>query len=157
LTDDPFWKQPAAHDFARQAVIPPATADRVLPWSGLDLFSARALDSEGRYITLPGRLLDAAAGRQMLGALEKEIEAALGRLPQWSGGRPLLALIQVRQGRGDQVGPTLESLLLAPSARPPFEALIIAGQELTADPSVQRLALAISEKAVQSKAGGERV
>ena len=95
----------------------------------------RDFGRRGRINTLATRLLDAAARRTQLEELAAEVEAALAPHPQWSGGKALLGLIRVRQGRSTRAGAFLEIVLADPPVDPPVRALVIVGQELKDDPS----------------------
>jgi predicted Zn-dependent protease len=146
-----IWSQPELYDQARQVMIPGATVTRVEPWLGLDVRSVGRSSPDGRILSLASRLLEAATRLGRLEDLAGHLEEPLRRLPQWLGGKALLGLIRVRQGRFDEAKRILQPIVLEPAAKPPMMSLLIMGQELRDLVALQALARAIYERAISGE------
>jgi tetratricopeptide (TPR) repeat protein len=98
-SSDEFWNRPESYDYAKEAVIPALGVTRVNPWLGFERF-APANSAPDRMDAAVTRLLDAAARRNRVHELAGEVEAALGRLPSWTGGKALLGNDPAPPGAG---------------------------------------------------------
>jgi tetratricopeptide (TPR) repeat protein len=146
---EPFWSRSEVEELARKAVLPDEGAS-VVQWSGLnDAIPIGGYGLDGKLTMISLRLLDASARKGTLDELAKTIERAMATRPAWLGGKALLALVRIRQGRVEEGRRALETLLADASARPPFEVLMILGQEVREIPECQPLAIAIYERALK--------
>ena len=81
---DDFWALPETFAYAREAVIPGPASGSVAVWQGFDQITNYAAD--GRVSSIISRLLDAASRQNKLDELAQDVEAAVGRHPEWAGG-----------------------------------------------------------------------
>src|SRR5262249_42947428 len=139
LYSDEIWKRAELYDFAREAVVPSATTPLISPWHGLDQINSWS--SDGRVTAVPTRFLDAAARQNRLDSLAQEIEAALSRTPEWLGGRALLGVIRVKQGKVDDGKQILQAWLDDPAVKPAQEPRLIIGQEIEGHPATRTIAV----------------
>jgi tetratricopeptide (TPR) repeat protein len=147
----PFWARPDAYDLARGVVLPRADANSVEPWAGIgETITVYEYGADGDVTTPTTRLLDAATRLGKLDDLAGLIEARLARLPGWRGGSALLAATRLRQGKVDEGRAILERLLADPDARPPYDALMVLGQEARHLPASGPLAVALYDRAVKT-------
>ena len=105
------------YDYAREAIIPKAPVARLLP--ALVPVHAAQFHADGSVDirqSAASRLLDLAERRDQLDQLAGEIEAARKKMPAWTAGDVLLALVRCRAGRYDEA-----RRLVPPGARKPQE------------------------------------
>jgi tetratricopeptide (TPR) repeat protein len=145
---DEVWKLAEMYDYAREAVIPTSEQRQLDPWAGINRI--HSWSGGGHVNGVSERLLNAAARQNKLEALRKEIEEAVRRVPEWSGGKALLALIDVRRGKIDEAKKALEALL-ADDTRDkspiPHDARLLIGQELENYGPLQSITLTLYERA----------
>ncbi len=145
IYNDDVWKLPEIYDYAREAIIPPANKPIVDAWSGLD-----QIDSYGQNGTVNGvmtRLLEASTRQGKLDTLAADVAAAVGRSPDWVGGRALLAVLKARRGKADEARKELEPILADGSSIPVYARMIV-GQELDKVEALRDVELRIYEGAV---------
>ncbi|MDR3639221.1 MAG: DUF1583 domain-containing protein [Isosphaeraceae bacterium] len=109
LYQQDLWQLPEIYDYARQAVIPSAEQTQVVPWAGLD--SIMSWQGDGKVDSVLSRLLEAATKQGKIGVLERDVEAALKRFPEWLGGKALHAVLDLRSGRTKSAESAVTELL----------------------------------------------
>jgi hypothetical protein len=149
-SSEDFWARPEAADYAREAVIPGSATRSIDPWYGLGLTPSVGAGPNPKLTSVPARLLSAAVERKTLDSLASEVEATVRRLPNWEGGRALLGVVLIRQGRTVEGRQLLEKLISAPVSTPPYFALQFVGEELKDDPALAPLATLVFERALKS-------
>ncbi len=147
LYSDEAWKRPEMYDYVREAIIPGPTQRTVSRWAGLD--QIHSWGSGGQVYGTTDHLLGAAEKQNKLDALAREIEEALKRVPEWSAGEALLALIKVRKGRIDEAKKDLEALLAKDTKNEPIpaNARIIVGQQIENRGPLEPIAMKLYEQA----------
>lgn len=129
LYDDSVWRLPEMYDYAREAVIPVDTQAQLAPWLSIDQIISYSGD--GRVNGLLGRLITAASQQNKLGALRSEIETKLKTMPEWAGGKAILAIIDAKQGKVDEAKRILTDLLANHAKAPiPSQAAWVVGLEI---------------------------
>jgi tetratricopeptide (TPR) repeat protein len=99
LYDDSLWRLPEIYDYARQALIPREdSGGEVGEWAS----QIMSWGQDGRMDGLINRVLSVARRQQRLPELRAEVETALARRPDWSGGKALLGVIDIQLGRREQ-------------------------------------------------------
>ncbi len=106
---DEIWKLSEMYDFLRQAVVPGEGQAIVDPWQGFDQITSWSGD--GKINTVIGRLVEAAARQNKLEVLYKETEETSKKLPDWAGGKALLAVLNVRLNRIDAAKQAVQEIL----------------------------------------------
>jgi tetratricopeptide (TPR) repeat protein len=145
--NDDWWRLPESYAYARDVVLPAPNASVVKPWSGVDV--VQRYENDGRLTTLANRLLDA-ANRQNKGAeLEGDVRRAIEKHPNWAGGKVLLALLALQDGRIDDTRALVRSLMA--EAREPMPSLVrwLMGQALEENSRLETLAEELYEAAVR--------
>ena len=145
--NDDWWRLPEVYAYARDVVLPPPNESTVRPWSGVE--AAQVYGNDGRVVTLANRLLDAATRQNKLGELEADVRRAIDRHPRWPGGKVMLALVQLRDGRFDDARATVKALMV--EGKEPMPSLVrwLIGQDLEDYSQVQDLAEELYEAAVR--------
>ena len=148
FSNEEIWKLPEMYDHAREAIIPTPALKHVNKWAGIDqIFS---WGGGGQVNGVADHLLGAAAKQNKLEALAKEIEEAVKRVPEWTGGKAYLALIHVRRGKHDEAQKILKELLANDTREKdliPYAARIFIGQELENYGQYQATVLTLYEAA----------
>ncbi|MBX6312290.1 MAG: tetratricopeptide repeat protein [Isosphaeraceae bacterium] len=147
---DAVWNMPEMYDYAREAVIPTTAQAPVAPWHGLETITMYG--AEGKVFGVATRLLEIASKQNRLGPLSEEIAQALQALPDWEGGKGLLAAIRARQGKHEEARAAMLALLRAhekPTERIPLYAAWVLGQEFEDYGPTVEVALALYEGALQ--------
>ncbi len=106
---DEIWKMQEMYDFLRQAVIPSDGQNVVDPWQGFDQITS--WQGDGKINTVVGRLIDAAGRQNKLEVLYKETEETYKKLPDWTGGKALLAALNVRRNRIDEAKQAVQEIM----------------------------------------------
>ena len=149
IYDDEVWKLPEFYEYAREALIPPAGKPVADGWAGINDVNSWAADGT---VTNPATQLIEASNRQGKGdALAAEVEEAVRRSPDWTGGKALLAILKARRGKVDEARAELEPLL-KPGVPIPMYARMVIGQELDKVDSLRDLALKVLEAAMTENA-----
>jgi hypothetical protein len=150
--NDEVWNLPEMYNYAREAIIPAPGAGGVERWAGVDQIRSW---SDGGHVDGPvERLIGAAAKQNKLDALEREVAESLGRTPDWSGGRALLAMIEARRGKLDEAARDVKYLLAsdAPDKQPiPHATRLFLAQELEGRQELQPLVLTLYETAMKDQ------
>jgi tetratricopeptide (TPR) repeat protein len=147
LYDERVWRMPELYDFVREGIIPRETDTRIDAWAGLDQIIS--WDGNGRVTTVLSRLLDTAARQNKVEALTREVEAGLKQLPEWSGGKVLLAALQLRRGKPDEARKLVLGLLEDKKDPMPMTPRWVLAQELDGYAAQQDLAFRLLEGAVE--------
>jgi tetratricopeptide (TPR) repeat protein len=108
LYNDQVWQIPEVYELARRAFIPGPDQPQVDSWAGLD---SNSFSSDGRAMGSFSRLLDATARQGKTADLDRDVEAALKRFPDWNAGKILHALLQLREGKSDEAIAALKTLV----------------------------------------------
>jgi tetratricopeptide (TPR) repeat protein len=146
LYDDQIWQLPEMLDYAREAVIPSPTQKHLSPWAGLDQITSWS--GGGKVNGVANRLLEAASKQNKLEALQADVEKGLKDVPEWTGGKGLLAAIQARRGQVDKAKANVEAILERDKSDPvPHNARLIIGQEIEGYGPLEPLALTLYERA----------
>ncbi len=143
LYNDEFWKVAEIFDYAREAVIPKPGAAINDAWAGLE-----EIDSYGGDGTVNGvltRLFQAAERQNKLDTLVKEVDAALARTPEWTGGRALSAILKAKRGQVQEAHKDFEALLSS-GKEIPSSARMLVSQELGKIASLKDIELKLLEE-----------
>ncbi len=151
LDGDAVWQLPEIYDYVREAVIPAAGKTTLAPWASVD--HIYSWNGDGKVTGIVTRLLEGATKQNKFDLLAKEIDEGLKRFPEWSGGRAIKAIIQVRQGKVEEAKAALEDLL-AKEKDMPSAARMIVGQELDGVKPLADLELKLYEGAVANDDSG---
>src|SRR5262249_43333946 len=100
------------------------------------------------------QLLEAASRQKKLDALSKEVRQLLPTRPGWRGGKALLALLQVRQGKTGESRQALRELLRDKKNPIPAHVCTTIGMEVEKEDSLQDLAVTLYEQAVLKQSPG---
>ena len=145
--NEEWWRLPEAYEYARDVVLPSANASTVKPWSGVD--AVQMYGNDGRLYTLANRLLDSATRQDKLGELEGDVRRAIEKHPGWSGGKALLALLALRDGRVDDTRSIVRALMAGAGEPMPSQVRWLIGQDLEENSRVDGLAGELYEAAVR--------
>jgi tetratricopeptide (TPR) repeat protein len=144
LFNDQVWQIPEVYELARQAIVPEPDQPQVDPWAGLDANSF----SNGRAMTGFSRLIAAAAGRGKTADLDRDVEAALKRFPDWTAGKILHAILQLREGKPAEAVAALKTLVEDRKTTIPSSVCWPIAQELESFPPATELAVAFYQRAM---------
>lgn len=108
MHDENFWKLPEIFDYAREGVIPTEAMLQQNKWLA---YNGMSYGQNGKVTTLNTRVLDIATSQKKLDQLADDISAAIKKMPSWSGGKALLAIIGLRQGKVAEAKTTFEAML----------------------------------------------
>jgi tetratricopeptide (TPR) repeat protein len=139
---------PEMYDFAREAIIPTTATKQLSRWTGLD--QIYSWSGGGHVNGVAEQVLNAAAKQNKLESLAREVDEALGRVPEWTGGKVLSALILVRRGRNDAADRIVKELLANDTKDKdpiPYAARLFLGQELENYGQFQDAVLSLYERA----------
>ncbi len=139
---------PEMYDFAREAIIPTAATKQLSRWTGLD--QIYSWSGGGHVNGVAEQVLNAAAKQNKLEPLAREVDEALRRVPEWTGGKVLSALILVRRGKLDQADRIVKELLANDTKDKdpiPYAARLFLGQELENYGQFQEGVLSLYERA----------
>ena len=146
--NDEIWKLPEMYDYAREAIIPTPAVKHVNKWAGID--QIYSWSGGGQVNGIADHLLGAAARQNKLEALAREIEEAVKRVPEWSGGKAYLALIDVRRGKHEEAQRILKELMANDTKEKdliPYAARLFIAQELENFGQYQATVLGLYESA----------
>ncbi|MDR3638922.1 MAG: DUF1583 domain-containing protein [Isosphaeraceae bacterium] len=151
LYSDEAWRQPEMYDYVREAIIPGPTQKLISRWAGLD--QIHAWGGGGQVYGVTEHLLGAAEKQNKLDALTAEITAAVKRVPEWTAGEALLALIKVRKGKIDDAKKDLEAILAKDTKKEPIpvNSRILIGQQIENHAPLEPIAIALYEKAFKQE------
>lgn len=102
------WELPEMYDYALAAVIPPANRVGTDPWAGLTRVMSYGHD--GKATGVVNRLLSVAKKQGKTADLKERVTARVKEAPGWIGGRALLAVLDAREGKTDEVRRVLEEI-----------------------------------------------
>ena len=145
IYNNEVWKLPEIYDYAREAVIPPANRPIVNGWSGLD--DVTMWSGDGTVTNVVTQLIEASNRQGKLDALATEVAEAVGRSPDWIGGKALLAILKARRGKVDEARAELEPLTKQGVSVPVYARMVI-GQELDKVESLRDVTLKLLEGAL---------
>jgi tetratricopeptide (TPR) repeat protein len=148
VNDTEVWKLPEIYDYAREAMIPPPGKPVANPWAGLD--SVTLWGGNGTVTTPATQLLDAASRQGKLDSLAIEVEEAVTRSPDWSGGKALLAILKAQRGKVEEARAGLEPLTKQDASIPLYARMVIS-QELEKVEPLRDLAMTILEVTMAEK------
>lgn len=142
IYEDSVWELPEMYDYARQAFVPQEGVAQSDPWAGFDI---RSYSSDGTVSGSLHHMLLAAKKQNKVAELEKEITAALAKTPTWSGGKAMLAVLQIQ--RGDQAGAVkaFQEIIDNKDKGLPGQAAWLLAQELKTIPKSDDLAIKFYE------------
>ncbi len=156
IYNDAAWKLPEIYEYAREAVIPPANRPNLDPWAGLDGVSSWSND--GTINNVATQLVEASNRQGKLDDLADEIAAAIGRTPDWLGGKALLGVIRARRGKVDEARAGLEPLAQRGVVMPLYARLVVAQEldkvEALRDLELRFLQVAATENLEEIRQGG---
>ena len=154
MRDEKFWKLPEIYDYAREGVIPSELTVQSNRFQGFG--STYSYGPDGKIMTLYSRVLDMSVAQKKLDALGEDVAAAVKKMPTWTGGKALAAMIELRKGRVEEAKAVFTTML------PTFDklsgndvyyagrAVREIGQELMAHDSCAELAIKYFELALQN-------
>ncbi|MBI3863593.1 MAG: hypothetical protein HY290_17010, partial [Planctomycetia bacterium] len=125
-------------------------------WSGTDEVLGSFVQSEGQMVVeslVSWLMVSAASEKQRLMELQRDVVQRLEESPDWRGGRVLLAIIHVHEGKPELAVPLVERLLADETNPMPANACWVLGQELRNAESTRPLAIALLEKSVEQLKG----
>ncbi len=146
LYQNELWQTPEIYDYARQAVIPKGD-DPVEPWRACD--DVISYGGDGRVTGVVTRLLEAARKQNRLTPLTREIEQMVAKRPEWSGGKALLAVLNLQRGKTAEARRMWRELLDDKKTPMPMWPRFILGQEIEEYESMRDLALETYEGAIE--------
>src|SRR5262249_32549697 len=140
---DELWRLPEIYDYVQEAVIPGASQQQIDSWFAVD--HIYSWSGDGKVTGVVNRLLEGATRQNKFAALKEEVQAALKRFPEWSGGKALLALIQVKEGNIDEAKKAFQEILDDKKNPIPMQARWVLAQEIENYSALQPIALALYE------------
>jgi tetratricopeptide (TPR) repeat protein len=146
-SNEEWWRLPEVYSYTRDLVIPSKNAATVTAWWGVE--TPQFWGNNGQVFTMAKRLLDSATMQNKLGELEAEVRQRIGLYPGWSGGKVMLALIMLRDGRFDDARATVKGLMLDVKEPMPGSVRGLIAQELEERSPVQDLAEEIYESGMR--------
>jgi tetratricopeptide (TPR) repeat protein len=153
IKDAELWQLPEFSKAARDALIPRDSASFTSPWVGFE--EVIEYNDDGRLVGVVTRVLDVAERENALEPFLRDIEDALGRFPQWSGGRATRALIRTRQGNFGAALSELRQVLGDPRAPISYDARLILAPELENYAATAAIALELYDGAAREAASNQ--
>ncbi len=147
LYRDELWQLPEIYEYARQAVIPSGDDPVADPWRGSD--QVIYYSGDGRVNAVITRLLEATRRQNRLRTLTGEIEQVLSKHPEWSAGKALLAVVNLKRGRIAEARRLWRQLLDDKQNPMPMWPRVVFGQELRDYESMRDLVLETFEGAAE--------
>ena len=138
LNNEDMWRLPEIYTYAKEAVIPREDSEAD-PWQSATEITSYG--QEGRVDGILTRMMSIARKQQRLPELRAEVVAALKKRPDWSGGKALLAVIDVQMGAKEQGKKEWSELFDDPKADIPGMARFIMAQELEFYAGMENLAV----------------
>ncbi|MBC8116215.1 MAG: tetratricopeptide repeat protein, partial [Candidatus Saccharimonas sp.] len=154
MHDEKFWKLPEIYDYAREGVIPTELGVQSNRFQGFG--TSYSYGQDGKITTIYTRILDMSVAQKKLDPLGEDVAAAIKKMPTWTGGKALAAMIDLRKGRIEEGKAVFTTML------PTFDnlsgndvyyagrAVREIGQELMAHDSCADLAIKYFELAMQN-------
>jgi tetratricopeptide (TPR) repeat protein len=136
LFNPQVWQLPEMYELARQAIIPGPDQPLADPWAIMDANTF----SDGRAMAGFSRLLEAATRQGKTADLARDVEAALKRIPDWTAGKVLLAILQLREGKSAEAVAALKTIVADKKNVIPAFACWPIAQELETFPQATELA-----------------
>jgi hypothetical protein len=124
--DDTVLMLPEVYEFSRDAILPRQAAELGDPWSGFDQVRYHHGSQQSELV----HLVEIALKQNRLPELRDDVQAALLKHPEWSGGKALVAVIHARMQRPERAVPFVEQLLSDSRQRLPATLCSVLGQEL---------------------------
>lgn len=148
LYNEELWLLPEVYEYTRKAVIPGVAGDTTIEgWAGID--QIMSYGGDGRVEGVLSRLITAATRQNKLSDLTKEIEESLKNNPDWSAGKAIHAILELRRGNVEAARKELQELLDDKKNPFPMYARWVVGQELENYASLQDLTMKIYEGSIQ--------
>jgi tetratricopeptide (TPR) repeat protein len=147
LYREELWQLPEIYEYARQAVIPITDEPVADPWRGSD--QVIYYGGDGRVNAVITRLLEATRRQNRLRTLTGEIEQVLSKHPEWSAGKALLAVVNLKRGRIAEARRLWRQLLDDKQNPMPMWPRVVFGQELRDYESMRDLVLETFEGAAE--------
>jgi tetratricopeptide (TPR) repeat protein len=138
LYNEELWRLPEIYTFAKEAVIPREDSEAD-PWQAVTDISSYG--QEGRVEGVVTRMMSIARKQQRLPELRAEVQAALDKRPDWTGGKALLAVIDIQLGNKEQGKKLWREVFDDPKADIPGLARFMFCQELEYYAGVEELAV----------------
>jgi tetratricopeptide (TPR) repeat protein len=148
LYDDSIWRLPEIYAYTRQAVIPREDSE-IEPWEMATDIVNWGGGNEGRMDAVVTRMLTIARKQQRLPELRAEVTEALAKRPDWTGGKALLAAIEIQSGNKESGKKLWQELFGDPKLDVPPLARFIMTQELEFYGGLEELALKTLEDGVE--------
>ena len=145
LNDDAVWRLPEIYAYAKETVIPREDSE-FDPWSSVT--EILNYGGEGRVDGVLTRMLSITRKQQRLPELKAEVLAALAKRPDWTGGKALLAVIEIQTGNKDAGKKLWQAVFSDPKADIPPLARFILCQELEFYSGVDDLAVQTLEAGI---------
>jgi tetratricopeptide (TPR) repeat protein len=138
LYNEELWRLPEIYTFAKEAVIPREDSEAD-PWQAVTDISSYG--QEGRVEGVVTRMMSIARKQQRLPELRAEVQAALDKRPDWTGGKALLAVIDIQLGNKEQGKKLWREVFDDPKADIPGLARFMLVQELEYYAGVEEMAV----------------
>src|SRR5262249_57533800 len=132
LWGDELWRLPEIYDYVKQAVIPGEGSATIDNWFAVD--HIYSWSGDGKVTGVVNRLLVGATRQNKVEALTKEIDAALKKYPDWTGGKAIRALLHVKANRIGDAKRAIQEILDDKKDPIPMQAPSVIRQALQAYP-----------------------
>ncbi len=109
MRDESFWKLPEIYDYAREGIIPSELTVQSNRFMGFG--TSYSYGQDGKITTLYSRILDMSVAQKKLDALSEDVAAAIKKMPTWTGGKALAAMIDLRKGRVEEAKAVFTTML----------------------------------------------
>ena len=148
VRDSKVWKNDRIYALGKRLIIPTEQEVVTTPWFGInDVYS---YSSNGTVNAMFHEMRDGVFEAGRLDDFRQTIEEASEEMPDWHGGKAMLALIALKENDKDKARGMLESLVSDDEvvASMPRDACWLIGQELDGHQETRPLALKLFEKGV---------
>src|SRR6185312_14725210 len=145
LSDESVWRLPEIYAYAKEAVIPREDSE-LDPWQATN--EILSWNGDGRVEGVVTRMFSIARKQQRLPELKAEIQAALAKRPEWTGGKAMLAALEIQLGNKDAGKKLWQDAFNSKTEIPPLSRFLLA-QELEFYAGVEDVAVATLEGGVE--------
>ena len=149
IYDNSSLKDPRIFDLVCKCLIPSDAQVIAQPWYGFDQINSYS--SGGQANGMVDRLMTGANGSEQSQKLRTLIEDRLKTAGAWNGGKAMLAVLDIREGRKDDGIKSLQQLFPADAKldEVPMAAMWLVAQQLDQTPSARDLAITLFEQAMK--------
>lgn len=145
-----LWNDPTIYPLFRNSFLPSGPEESLDPWFGLSRL-VNSYYGDGKVGAPILKLLDAAAQRNDLAALQTDIQSAIAKYPSWQAGPIMAAMVGLRQGNRELAKTAVAKLLESTEIRKvPVLAKRIFAQELETHEEFKDLAVRVYESYLES-------